>query len=549
MSIPQDKDYEVIIIGGGITGATIARDCAMRGFRVLLLEKKDFSCGTTGACTGMIHGGMQYVISEFEMTELSCIESGIFQREAPHLIFRIPSLHPIFTSIEETGQFGNIFETYSQIGVHKNSHHHIMLTAEEALELEPNLNPKIKGAITGDEPGIDTFRFVMANINAAAELGATIRNHAQVMDILRLNGQVYGVRVRDTLTGEECDYYAACVVNAAGPWTPWVAALAEIPFRLRPIKGSHIVFDRRITTCGVSGTGSTVLPHENGTICGIANAFYFQNPDEVVANNNEVEELIAGVEMSLPIVRQLRVIRTYSGVRPTLPDEKSKDQRAVSRNYQIFDHEELQGVKGFITIAGGKMVISRKMAEDLTDLLCKKFGRDIPCRTKEEFLPGGEKQLDPAELAEEYNMPIHAVTRLVHRHGARAEQILDDVRSMPQHKSHVCLCEPVTEAEIRYTIRHEWVRTLDDLRRRVRLAMGPCQGMHCTAVAEGILVDELKRPSAQAHRDVLEFIQKRWRSRHPGLGGTQLRQEELIRACYLGVGNYHNPDLERTSKW
>jgi len=284
-------------------------------------------------------------------------------------------------------------------------------------------------------------------------------------------------------------------------------------------------------------------------IIGIANAFYFQNPDEVVANENEVEELISGMEKVLPSIRQARAIRTYSGVRPTLPDEKSKDQRAVSRNYKIFDHEELEGIKGFVTIAGGKMVIARKMAEDLTDLLCKKLGTDIPCRTKDVALPGGERLVDITELADEYGVPLHAVARMVHRHGARAEQILDDVRNEPKHRAHVCLCEPVTEAEIRYSIRNEWVRTLDDLRRRVRMGMGPCQGTHCVSVAEGILMDELKRPSAKAHRDVLDFQQKRWRSRQPGLSGTQLRQEELLRACYLGLGNYHNPELEKTSRW
>ncbi len=539
------REYEVIIIGGGITGATIARDCSMRGFRTLLLEKKDFGAGTTGACTGMIHGGMQYVLSEFEMTEMSCIESGIFQREAPHLVFRIPFLHPFFHDPSDAGMFGPVFEKYDQVGVHKNSHSHVTLTAKEALTLEPALSPKIQGALTSDEPGIDTFRLTMVNILAAAEHGATIRNHTQVLDILREGKRVYGVRVRDTLTGEVEDYYSTFVVNAAGPWTPQVAALAEVFFKLRPIKGSHLVFDRRITSNGVgSPAGASLIPHENGAICGIANAFYFQNPDEVVANPNEAEELLSAMEVTVPSIRQARIIRTYSGVRPTLPDEKSKDQRAVSRNFQVFDHEELEGLTGFITIAGGKMVIARRMAETLTDLLCKKMGRDEPCRTADEPLPGGEAQVDPAALADEFGVPLHAVVRMVHRHGARAVNILEECQTKPQYKNHVCVCEPVLEAEIRYSIRHEWVRTLDDLRRRNRMAMGPCQGMHCTAAAEGVLSDELDRPAGQAHRDVLDFLQKRWRGRHPALSGIQLRQEELLRASYLNVGNYQNPDLE-----
>lgn len=547
--MPNTHAYEVIIIGGGITGAAIARDCAMRGFSTLVLEKKDFACGTTGACTGMIHGGLQYVLSEFEMTQLSCLESGIYQKQAPHLVFRIPFLRPFFHDIQETNPFEEIFGAYSKVGVHKNSHPHVILNARETLELEPALSPDITGSISLDEPGIDTFRLNMVTIMAAAEHGAVIRNHAQVIDVLREKNKVYGVRVRDTLTGEEQDYYSEIVVNAAGPWTPWVAALAEVPFRLRPIKGSHVVIDRRITNHGVGAATASLIPHENGMIIGIANAFYFQNPDEVISNFNEAEELIQGMEAVLPSIRQARIIRTYSGVRPTLPDDKSKDQRAVSRHYKIFDHEELQGLSGFVTIAGGKMVIARKMAEDLVDVLCLKLGRNVPCPTKDAPLPGGEKEVDISALAEEYRLPVHAVARMVHRHGTRAEQILDDVRREPTRRNHICLCEPVIEAEIRYSVRCEWVRTLDDLRRRVRMGMGPCQGTHCTSVAEGILLDELNRPSAHAHRDVLDFQQKRWKSRQPGLSGEQLRQEELLRACYLGLGNYQNPDLEKASRW
>jgi glycerol-3-phosphate dehydrogenase len=543
-------EYEVIIIGGGITGATIARDCARRGFKILLLEKKDFGAGTSGGCTGMIHGGLQYMISERVMSVESCTESGIVQQEAPHLIFRIPFLHTFREGgIEELKMYGPVVEDYDELGKLKYSQPHVELSAEEVHTLEPSLSPDIQGALTLDEPGIDTFRLVMANVLDAAEHGATVRNHAQVIDILRDGDRIYGVQVRDTLTDKVEEVHATYVVNAAGPWTPWVAELADVPFELRPIKGMHIVFDRRFTSVAVGAEMAALIPHENGMICGISNDFYFSNPDEVRTFPDEVEELLCGLEKVIPDIREARIIRTYAGVRPTLPDPNSKDQRAVSRNFEIFDHGERDGVQGFITIAGGKLVIARLMAEKLTDLLCQKFGRDVPCRTHEEPLAGGERQADPADLADEFGVPMHTAARIVHRHGARAYDVLELTRDHPQYKSHVCVCEPVTEAEIRYSIRHEWARTLDDLRRRNRLGMGPCQGFHCTKLAATILADELDSPAARVHADVLDFLQSRWRGRHPALRGSQLRQEEVHRACYLCLGGYHNPELERASRW
>ena len=543
------QQFEVIVIGGGITGAAIARDCAMRGFSTLLLEKRDFGAGTTGACMGLIHGGLQYVVSEYELTELSCLESGIIQRLAPHLVFRVPFLYVSLKDPSSVEKYLLVFQAYDQLGKHKNSKSHVVLTGEEARAVEPSLSPKVQVAVSTDEPGIDVFRLVVANLTSAAEHGAIIRNHVQVTDILRDGQLVYGVRVRDCLTGETEDYRSDYVVNAAGPWTPQVAALAEVPFRLRPIKGIHMVFDRHVTSVGVAHGDAILLPHENGAICGIANEFYFQNPDEVRAYPNQVEELLSAMEPAIPTIRQARITRAFAGVRPTLPDDSSKDQRAVSRNYQIFDHEELDDVKGFITIAGGKMVIARRMAESLTDLLCQKTGRDVPCRTAIDPLPGGEGEVDPAVLASDYGVSLYTATRLVQRHGARASEVLEESREKEHRKSHVCTCEPVTEAEIRYSIRHEWARTLDDLRRRTRLGMGPCQGTHCTSVAAGVLADELSLSVGRIHADILDFLQSRWRGRYPTLHGTQLRQEELLRACYVGVGGYDDPELERVSRW
>jgi len=497
---------------------------------------------------GMLHGGVRYMATEPEVTKLSCIESGIIQRLAPHLIFRIPWIMPLFAGgTAALKGFASAIAQYDELGKFKNSKSHVVLSAEEARALEPSLSPNIEGAVTMDEPGVDVFRLVIANVISAAEHGADIRTHARATAILRDDNQVYGVQITDTLTGEVEEYHATYVVNAAGPWTPQVATLARVPFKLRPTKGIHIIFDRRITSTAVSGAGASLLPHENTSICGLTDKFFFLDPDEVRSSREEVEYLLSAMEKAIPSIREARVIRTMAGVRPLL-DQPGTDERKLTRHYKVHDHEELDGVRGFLTIAGGKMVIYRIMAEDMTNLICQKLGRAEPCRTKEEPLPGGEEQVDPAALADGFGVPLHTVTRIVYRHGSRATRILEMCREEPQYKSHVCVCEPVTEAEIRYAITREWARTLDDLRRRTRLGMGPCQGCHCTKVAAGVLVDERDEPAKRGHQEVSDFLQERWKGREPVLVGTQLRQEELLRACYVGVGGYHNPALEKVSQ-
>ena len=537
-------ECDVIIIGGGITGAGVACACAMRGLKTILLEKNDFSSGTTGTCMGMLHGGVRYMATEPEVTRQSCIESGIIQRIIPHIIFRIPYLGIVFNGAKfDQVQYEAIMAAYDEVGVFKNSKPHTVVNRDEALTLEPSLSPNIEGAVVYDEPGINVFALAVATVLSASEHGAEIRNHTQVTRILRDGKQVFGVETVDWLTGEASTLHASYVVNAAGPWTPAVAALAGITFKLRPTKGIHVIFDRHITGVGVTGFGSTLLPHENTAMCGLTDDFFFTDPDEARVDRNEVEYILANLEKAVPNVRQARVLRAMAGVRPIV-DQPGSNERDLSRHHAVYDHEEINGIRGFLTIAGGKMVTHRLMAQDMTDLVCKKLGNTAPCRTAQEPLPGGEATANAEELAEEYGYPLHTVCRIIARHGARSRQVLEEHSSDPHIRTHICECEPVTAAEIKYTIRHEWARTLDDVRRRARLGVGPCQGAHCTGLAAGILSGVREEKPDSAHQYVLDFLQERWKGRAPALTGTQLRQEELYRASYLSIGGYHDVESE-----
>ncbi len=565
--------YDVLVLGGGITGVSVARDCALRGLKVALVERTDFASGTTGTCMGMLHGGLQYLLANPELTRVECEESGIMQKAAPHLIFAIPFLYLIhdLAKVDAYGAFLNYYDTFQKT---KSGRPHVKLTPDEALEIEPSLRPGFVAALTNDEPGVDVFRLnVLAALDAAGR-GALIRNHTEVTGLIledvgpdgqasapggavaassgeagpavgapRVARRVLGARLRDTLTGETGEIRARVTVNACGPWVPRVTAMAGLSYRLRPTKGIHLILDRRILSVGlqcsaIDGRNVLLLPHENTTLIGCTDDDYFGDEDEVRPEPQEIEYLLSSLESLLPGIRRARVIRVMAGLRPTLYQYGVYEDK-VTRDFEVWDHEPRDGVAGFITIAGGKMTIARIMAEKTADAVVARLGLDgdaVRCRTAELPLPGGERLLgrsDIEKLARRYKVPVAAAARLAYRHGTLAEAVLEEGCREASGRVTVCTCEPVLEAEILWAARHEWVRTLDDLRRRVRTGMGPCQGFGCSEQAAAVLGLALDRDPATARADLESFRQERWKGQKGWLGGDQLRQQEVSQGAWL----------------
>jgi len=556
------EQFDVLVIGGGITGASVARDLALRGLRVALVERDDFGSGTTGTCMGMLHGGLQYLLSDPELTRVECAESGIMQRAAPHLVFAIPFLY----LIEDPGKvdaYEAFFSYYDEFQKTKYGRPHVRLTPEEALEIEPSLRPGFAAALTNDEPGVDVFRLNVLVALDAAEHGAVVRNHTEVVGLLveessgsgqpvsaasgtSAHRRVVGARVRDTLTGDVEELRAKVTVNAGGPWVPRVLAMAGLRYRLRPTKGIHLILDRRLTSAGVTisaidGRSICLLPHENTTLVGCTDDDYFGDPDEVRPDPQEVEYLLTSSETVLPRIREARVVRVMAGLRPTLYQYGVYEDK-VTRDFEVWDHEARDGLAGLVTVAGGKMTIARIMAEKTADAVVAKLGPATdagPCRTADLPLPGGERVVgaeETEELARRFRVPLPAVVRLVHRHGARAARVLEEGLAERGGRRQVCACEPVLEAEVRWAVRHEWARTLGDLRRRVRLGMGPCQGLGCSEQAAAVLGLELGLGPEQVAADLEAFRQERWKGQRVWLTGEQLRQQELNQGAWLGGG-------------
>lgn len=549
----DSNEFDVIVLGGGVNGAGIARDCARRGIKVLLVEKNDLAKGASGANTGMIHGGIRYLQFDVHTTKMACTDSGFIQRIAPHLLFRIPFIVPVMKP-KKPGVFGNtfdllylegaeiFFETYDEYQPLKRGKSHTRLSKDEALALEPGLTHDILGAVTMDEWGIDPFRLVVENAIDAVEHGAVVLTWHELIAFQRdSKGAVVGVEVEDRVTNERKKFSAPIVINATGAWGPRTAALAGAWYQLRPGKGVHIVYSHRISNFGlvmngVDGRQMFLMPHENGSIIGTTDDDYYGDLDNPRATEDEVKYILQAAREVLPGVDNYRMSRTYVGVRPTL-FAWGKGEDRLSREHEFYDHAP-QGVPGLISVAGGKLAAYRQLAEEVANEIGKRMGNTRECTTHSAPLPGAEEQIDVdgwmKDLPQRHRL---SVSRMAYRHGSRSKKILSVLDADPRQIVDVCACEPVSEAEVRSTVKSELVRRLVDVRRRTRLSMGACGGTHCQARCSQLLLEEAPLTPAEQLVELQGAMTARFIGKRPVLEGANLATEELNQMIHFLTGN------------
>jgi glycerol-3-phosphate dehydrogenase len=550
-----DNPYDLIVVGGGINGAGIARDAVLRGLSVALFEKNDFSTGATWASSGMIHGGVRYLTDDPSVTKKSCYDSGLIQKIAPHLLFRVPFLFPVRGDTARNRVLIELaevyFDTYDRWSHLKGGVRHSRLTREEALDVEPGLPDDIIGAVTTDEWGIDSSRLNYINAHDAAERGADIHNYHEVVEFLFDDGSgregkrdaMLGVRVRDRVNGGTKDVHGRITFNATGAWAERFAKRAGAKnCRVRPGKGIHLVLAGRITNYAViseaiDGRQIFVAPHQNTSIIGTTDDDYWGDLDDIPILEDEVKYLLDGIAKVFPSVYDYRVVDTTVGCRPTLYDE-GKYESDLSRDHAVFDHGE-EGVPNFMSIAGGKLAAYRLMSEEAVDAICEKLGVEGESTTHEHILPGGEKHELTLDQFEEIGVNRYAAGRILYRHGDRAADILEMMRTEPETRSLIDPSEPVTEAELRYVLRNEMVAVLDDVRRRSRMGCGLDGGWAATVRAAEIFCEE-KGLSRSDRLDVaLSFQRSRWGDRRGIIEGEQLAAEELGQSWVFEAGGVH----------
>lgn len=541
MKTTHDYDFDLIVIGGGCNGTGIARDAAMRGIRTLLVEKNDWGSGTTGASSRMIHGGARYLLFDRQTTALSCLDSGYIQKIAPHLLFRIPFLLP-YLKTKHGGWLRRVFknsvypflmesymrgyDTYQPL---KNGKPHTHLNRDEALSLEPRLHPDTLGAITMDEWGIDPFRLCLLNALSASQHQATVCNHTEVIDLVRTSyGEVRGVWVRDKITQEKKCHTARYVLNATGIWSPQIAEKASAKIHLRPAKGTHIVLDRRISNWGIAtnaidGRQIFFFPDQNTTLIGTTDDDFYGDPDTHTPTQDEIAYLLQGAARVFPSIRQTRMIRAFSGIRPTL-FAWGKDEDSLSRAHRIFDHAN-DGAEGLLSIAGGKLASYRIVAEEVVDKIASRLQWRAFSRTHLVPLPGGEHTPSPHELAQEFDISTYAAERLIYRHGQRAHDILVFGKRFRDGYLLACEHEPIMCCELRYVIQHEFVRHPTDLIRRTRLGLGSCLGFRCVRSASRIFCESF--PTWNIDEAYQAISSELWKQQLPVLQDQTAKQTAI----------------------
>jgi glycerol-3-phosphate dehydrogenase len=527
--------YDLAIIGGGINGAATARDAALRGLSVALFEREDWGAGTTGSSTRMIHGGVRYLLYDIPTTRISSQDAGRIRRIAPHLTWRIPFLWPVYPGSrfmrEATEAFLSAYDVHA---VHKGGLRHARLSAEEARQLEPGLAPDVQGALTLDEWGCDVYRLAAVNALDAKERGAAVYSHTEVIDVVRSGRDVCGVRVRDRITGDESAVDARVVINAAGPWVPGIARLADAAVAMRPGKGIHVTFERRIGNYGliiegVDGRTMFLVPHGAETIVGTTDDDYYGDPShaDLTISRDEVEYVIEAAARALPQAREWRPLRAWAGIRNTV-FEWGVGTDGLSRRHEVIDHAARDGVAGLLSIVGGKLAAYRIQAEETVDAALRQLGRPpVACSTGETPLPGAGEAPDFVALSRVIPLPPAALERVWRRVGNRLQGVF--AGATPSDLAPVCRSEAVTAAEIRHAVQAEGCRTLDDLFRHAHVGAGSCDGSDCAAAAAQIMMELLGWSPARMREELETFRDHRWTQRRPVLRGAQLAAEEMLR--------------------
>ncbi|EMD1840273.1 anaerobic glycerol-3-phosphate dehydrogenase subunit A [Raoultella planticola] len=524
-------ECDVIIIGGGATGAGIARDCALRGLRVTLVERHDIATGATGRNHGLLHSGARYAVTDGESARECISENRILRRIARHCIE--PTNGLFITLPEDDLAWQQTFiSACQQAGIETRQ-----LSPAEALRIEPTVNPTLLGAVQVPDGTIDPFRLTAANMLDAREHGATILTGCEITGLIRRGERVCGVEFYDHQQRERRTLYAGVMVNAAGIWGQRIAEYADLRIAMFPAKGSLLILDHRINRqvinrCRKPADADILVPGDTISLIGTTSEHIpYDEIDDNRVTTAEVDTLLREGEKLAPVLGRTRVLRAYSGVRPLVASDDDPSGRSVSRGIVLLDHAGRDGMEGFITITGGKLMTYRLMAEWATDAVCRKLGNSVPCSTADTPLPGST---EPPEVTVKKIISLPAPLRgsALYRHGDRTPAWLGDTR---QHRSLICECEMVTAGEVQYAVENLAVNSLLDLRRRTRIGMGTCQGELCACRAAGLLQRFNITTPAQSLTQLSDFLNERWKGVQPIAWGDALRESEFTRWVYLGL--------------
>ena len=384
-SAPSARDAHVLIIGGGGTGGALAHDLALRGLRVTLVERGEFTSGTTGRHHGLLHSGARYAVNDHE-SAVECIdENRILRTIAPGSFEENDGLFVAITD-EDMAYLPGFLEGCAASGIPAEP-----LTPEQALRLEPMLNPDLKAAVRVPDATMDAMRMPLRFFATAKRNGASLLNYVEVTGLLVHDGVVSGAAIHDHVTGRDAEIHADLTVNATGPWSEKVAVMAGVDVPIRPSPGVMLALRGRLCNMVVnrlhaSGDGDIVVPQRGLSIVGTS-SWVVEDPEDLGVPQDHVDRMVTEGSKLIPAVATATHRAAWSAARPLIGSRSEADSgRELSRTFKTIDHAAEDGPEGFVTITGGKGTTLRGMAEVCADVVCRKLGIDERCRTRETVL-------------------------------------------------------------------------------------------------------------------------------------------------------------------
>ncbi|MDY6792270.1 MAG: anaerobic glycerol-3-phosphate dehydrogenase subunit GlpA [Thermodesulfobacteriota bacterium] len=505
---------QVLIIGGGITGAGIVRDLTLRGIECILAEKSDINAGASGANHGLLHSGARYVAGDLVNAKECREEGNILKKLAPHCVEDTGGL---FVAVEGDDEkyVADFPGLCSKCGIPTKD-----LDIKEVLEMEPSLSDKLIAAYQVPDAAVDPFKLSLDNIYQALDLGSTLLRHSKVTGFTIKKNRILVTKLQNMLTGEQFNIEAVQVVNAAGAWAKEVAALAGCTINLLYSKGSLLVTHNRIAQRVInrlrpSSNADILVPGGTVSILGTTSVT-IDTLDQVFPTVEETDYIVSEATAMIPQLERTRFIRAYAGVRPLLGTKAGADDRSVSRGFSLIDHLE-DGLENFASITGGKLSTYRLMAEKTANLICNRLGVSRPCLTRTDPLtPAGAARWTKPGLAPKVWMKQHD-----------PEDIM------------LCECEMVPKSVVDSIVesihKQNGKPDLKAIGLRSRIGKGACQGTFCGLRTCAYLYDTDELQADEGLTSLREFVNERWRGVRPLLWDTPLIQAELQEALYCGL--------------
>jgi glycerol-3-phosphate dehydrogenase len=547
-----EEVFDILIIGGGITGAGLALDAALRGLRVALVEKRDFAAGTSSRSTKLIHGGLRYLEHfDFALVREGLRERAILTRNAPRLARPFPFVIPIYENRRRNYdrplkmRLGLLL--YDLLAGRRNFARHRRLSRGEALMLAPQLDPRgLKGAFLYYDAVTNDSRLVIEVIKAARKRGAEFANYTRVDGFIKgRDRKIEGARLHDELMGGEIECRARIVINATGVWMEDTIRLDGqaangLNKRLRPAKGVHLTVpaDRLCVDAAwlipslTSHRFYFVVPWEGRVNIGTTDTDYIGDKDHPHAEAEEVNEILGAINSYFPEARlePSDVISSWAGLRPLITDPRANATTAVSRKEEIVESED-----GLISIGGGKLTTYRLMAERGIDLAAKRLHERFnisagAASAKDVAIDGeispGELTITPESLSQTENLPLETAQHLLRDYGADYRRLIELTREDERLRGRLVEGLPQILAEVVYAARYEMALTLADvMTRRTRLAMVAGKAaLNCAAIAAGAMARELGWSGEQTERQIAQFT-------------VEFEREFAVSACAL-LGNH-----------